>query len=148
MHVATAPQANPRSRRPEVVTLEPILTADIATQAHLAAALLALGAVAGVIFLMKGTPAHVWTGRLFVAAMLVTAVTSFWITGINPGHYSWIHILSIITIVTIPMAIVAIRRGDRRGHAISMSINAISLVIAGLFTMLPPRIMHAVLFGP
>jgi uncharacterized membrane protein len=130
------------------VSLQPLFAAAPAVQAHAAAAILALFCVLGVAFLAKGTPIHVWTGRLYASAMMLAAATSFWITGLTPGHYSWIHVLSVVTLVAIPLAIHAIRHGNRRSHAIAMSCNALGLVVAGAFTLLPQRIMHAVLFGP
>ena len=130
------------------MSLSPLIAAGPAIQLHAAVAIIALMSAIGVAFLAKGTPAHVWLGRGFALAIMVTAVSSFWITGLRPGHYSWIHILSVVTIINVPLAIWAIRRGDRRGHAIAMIANAASLAIAGAFTLMPGRIMAAVVFGP
>jgi uncharacterized membrane protein len=130
------------------LSLAPLLAAAPVIQAHATAAILAVVCSLGVTFLAKGTPMHVWTGRVYALAMMLAAATSFWITGLRPGQFSWIHILSVVTLIAIPLAIYAIRRGDRRSHAIVMSCNVLGLLIAGAFTLLPPRIMHAVVFGP
>ena len=130
------------------MSLAPFIAASPTVQFHAAAAIIALLSAIGVAFLSKGTPAHVWLGRSFALAIMITAVSSFWITGLTPGHYSWIHILSVVTIINVPLAIRAIWRGDRRGHARAMIINAVSLAIAGAFTLMPGRILGAVVFGP
>ncbi len=130
------------------MSLAPLLAAPPAIQVHAAAAMVALVSALGVAFLAKGTPAHVWLGRGFALALLAAAASSFWITGLNPGHYSWIHILSVVTLVNIPLAFLAIWRNDRRAHAWGMILNAIGLAVAGAFTLLPGRIMAAVVFGP
>ena len=64
------------------------------------------------------------------------------------GPWSPIHLLSIFTLATLPFAILHARR-----HRVSQHRNAMitmfagALLIAGLFTFLPGRIMHAVAFG-
>lgn len=68
-----------------------------------------------------GDRLHRWNGRTWVALEYFTAITSFWIRDIRPGRFSWIHILSVITIVSLTAALIAIRRGDRTTHAISMT---------------------------
>lgn len=98
-----------------------------------------------VMVMTKGTPRHLGFGRVFAIAMLVTAITSFWIQ--TSGHFSAIHILSVITLVNIPLAIWARRRGNIRWHAGAMIGNYAGLVIAGAFALAPYRIMGKVLFG-
>lgn len=130
------------------MSLAPLIAAAPLIQIHALAAAVALVSGTGVILLPKGTPAHIGFGRVFVVLMLVVAGSSFWITTIHPGHYSWIHLLSVVTLTTIPLAIWRIRNGDRRGHALSMAMNWLGLLIAGAFTLAPHRILNAVFFGP
>jgi uncharacterized membrane protein len=56
--------------------------------------------------------------------------------------------LSIFTLVTLPLAVWAAHRHEVTAHrrAMIMPFSG-ALVIAGLFTLLPGRIMHAVVFG-
>lgn len=68
-----------------------------------------------------GDRLHRWNGRTWVALEYFVAITSFWIRDIRPGRFSWIHILSVITIVSLTVALIAIRRGDRITHAVSMT---------------------------
>ena len=102
-----------------------------------------------VLFRRKGTPLHKAMGRTWVALMLAVSLSSFWIHELNQFMgFSWIHLLSILVLYSMTTAIFAIRRGDVRAHRIGMlSTFAGALLIAGLFTLMPGRIMHAVVFG-
>ncbi len=130
------------------MTLAPILASSAAIKFHLAAAVLAVGLGSAVLVMCKGTLAHKWAGWVWVGAMLAVALSSFAITSISPGHYSPIHILSIITLISLPAAIWLRRRGQIRAHAITMISTFSGLLIAGLFTLVPGRLLHAAIFGP
>jgi uncharacterized membrane protein len=125
------------------VTLAPLFAspASIVVHAFLATAALIIGAA--VLFFTKGTPLHKALGRTWAALMMATAAISFVMT----SHYSWIHILSAITLVNIPFAIWRRRVGDVRGHAIAMVSNYFGLFVAAGFTLTPGRVLHAVFFG-
>ncbi|HLW91137.1 MAG TPA: DUF2306 domain-containing protein [Roseiarcus sp.] len=129
------------------MTLAPLLAspAHIIIHASLATAALIIGAA--VLFLRKGTPLHKALGRIWAALMMATAALSFAITSLNPGHFSAIHILSIVTLITIPYAVWRRRMGDIRAHATAMVANYCGLFVAGAFTLAPGRILHAVIFG-
>jgi len=129
--------------------LAPLTHAPLAIQLHAYAALaaLALGAVqlAGI----KGTTRHRVLGFTWAALMLVVALSSFWIHEIRLwGPWSPIHLLSIFALVNLPLAVWAAHR-----HAVSRHRSAMiglyvgALVIAGLFTLMPGRIMYKVVFG-
>ena len=114
--------------------------------AHAGAALLALGLGAFVFLRRKGTPAHRWMGRGWAALMLVVAVSSFWITG-KDGHYSWIHGLSAFVSAGIPFAVVLAATGRVSAHRRLMTGMYVGgLVIAGLFTLLPTRLLGRMLW--
>ena len=132
------------------MTLAPLLDAAPVIQIH---ALAAIGAFTlGIVQLAapKGTIPHRTIGWIWVSLMLAVAVASFFIHEIRLwGPWSPIHLLSIFTLVTLPIAVLSARRHRVRSHRnamISMFVGA--LVIAGAFTLLPGRIMHAVAFGP
>jgi uncharacterized membrane protein len=129
------------------VTLAPLFESPPQIVIHAFAATAALIIGAAVLFLRKGTALHRALGRVWAALMMFVAALSFWITGLNPGHFSAIHILSIVTLTTIPYAIWRRRKGDIRGHAITMVANYSGLFIAGGFTLAPGRVMYAVFFG-
>jgi uncharacterized membrane protein len=131
------------------MTLEPLLSASPTIQLHAFAAMAAF--VIGVVQLSrtKGDGPHRLTGYAWIALMLVIAASSFWIHGINQWRgFSVIHALSIWVIFFAPIAVMFARRGNISAHKRSMiGIFAGALIIAGFFTFVPGRIMHAVLFG-
>lgn len=128
-------------------SLAPLIGADFAVRLHVATVVIALAATALILPLKKGTRLHKGAGRVWVVAMLITALTSFWITEWRDG-FSFIHIFSVVTLVNVPYAIWAIRRGDVRGHKLAMlGVVVGGLGVAGGFAFAPGRIMHAVVFG-
>ena len=128
----------------------PLLHASAVIQLHAFSAFAAFAL--GVIQLAapKGTLPHRTIGWIWVALLASIAVSSFWIHGIRMiGPFSPIHLLSIYTLVMLPVAVRAARRHDAGAHRRAMvSIFFGALVIAGAFTLLPGRIMHDVVFGP
>jgi uncharacterized membrane protein len=98
----------------------------------------------------KGTLPHRTLGWIWVSLMAAVAISSFWIHQIRlVGPWSPIHLLSIFTLVTLPMGVWMAHRHRVADHRrIMILIFTGALVIAGLFTLLPGRIMHAVVFGP
>jgi len=97
----------------------------------------------------KGTLPHRTLGWIWVCLMLAVAISSFWIHEIRlVGPWSPIHLLSIFVLITVPLAVWRAHRHQVADHRrIMISIFTGALVIAGLFTLLPGRIMHAVVFG-
>jgi len=132
------------------MTLAPLLAASPAIQMHAFAALAAFALGAVQLTAPKGTIPHRLFGWLWAGLMLTVVLSSFFIHEIRLwGPWSPIHLLSIFTLVMLPMAVWRARRHDVRRHQRAMvGLFAGALVIAGLFTFLPGRIMHAVLFGP
>jgi uncharacterized membrane protein len=132
------------------MSLAPLLNAEPQVQVHAFAAIAAF--VLGVVQLSapKGTLPHRTLGWTWVVLMLVISASSFLIHGIRMwGPWSPIHILSVLTPVLLVLAVLAARRHRERAHKITMiSVFAGALVIAGLFTLVPGRIMHTVVFGP
>jgi hypothetical protein len=65
------------------------------------------------------------------------------------GLWSPIHLLSISGLITVPLGVWRAHQHRVADHRlITTLIFSGALVIAGLFTLLPGRIMHAVVFGP
>src|SRR5262249_29915980 len=131
------------------MSLQPLLDAAPATQIHAFAAMAAFALGLMQIAAPKGTLPHRTVGYIWVALMVVVAGTSFWIHDLRVwGPWSPIHLLSIFTLAMLPLAIVHARRHrvDRHRNAM-IAIFTGALVVAGLFTLLPGRIMHAVVFG-
>jgi uncharacterized membrane protein len=86
---------------------------------------------------------------VWVGLMLIVAISSFWIHELRLwGPWSPIHLLSIFTLATLPLAVYYAHTHQVRAHRSSMlGLFLGALVIAGIFTLVPGRIMHAVVFG-
>jgi uncharacterized membrane protein len=97
----------------------------------------------------KGTIPHRVIGWAWVALMAVVAVTAFFIHEIRLwGPWSPIHLLAIYTLAMLPLAVLHARKHRVVNHRNAMiSIFVGALIIAGAFTFLPGRVMHAVAFG-
>src|SRR5205814_6750719 len=94
----------------------------------------------------KGTGSHRQLGWLFIMLMLTVAVSSLWIPSFL--HFTWIHLFTLLTLVSLPLAIWRIRRGDVGAHARAMKGLYIGgLVIAGVFTLIPGRLLGNLLFN-
>jgi uncharacterized membrane protein len=115
---------------------------------HMTAALGALLLGIAVLLRPKGTRVHKAMGRVWVASMAATAISSFWILEIRDGAgFSPIHVLSVVTLIALARAIWAIRHGNARAHKINMISAFAGTAIAGAFTLLPGRIIGDFLFG-
>jgi uncharacterized membrane protein len=102
------------------MTLAPLLDATPVVKAHAFAAISAFALGLVQLAAPKGTLLHRTIGWIWVALMATIAISSFWIHGIRlVGPFSPIH----------------------------LSIFIGALLVAGAFTFLPGRIMHAVAFG-
>jgi len=134
------------------MSLAPLLNAPLVIQLHAFAAMSAL--VLGIVQFAsrKGAPPHRTLGWIWVALMVTVAISSFWIHGRQirlGGPWSPIHLLAIFSLIMLPLGLWFAHRHQVRGHRITMiSIFTGGLVIAGLFTLVPGRIMHAVALGP
>lgn len=131
------------------MTITPLLDAGFIIASHAIAALIAFFIGTIQLIAPKGTMAHRALGYLWVVLMLWVAAASFWIHEIRIlGDWSPIHLLSILTLLTVPLAIFAARTGRIETHKRAMrSLYFFALMIAGLFTLFPGRIMHQVVFG-
>lgn len=117
-------------------------------QIHIAAAVLAL--VIGVVLLagIKGNRLHRTLGWTWAVAMATVAVSSLFIREMNGGAFSLIHLLSGWTLIVLPMGLYAARRHEvarHRGRMTGLFVGA--LLIAGLFTFMPGRLMWRVFLG-
>ena len=110
--------------------------------AHAAAAGSAVLLGACVLLRRKGDALHRLMGRVWVGLMLLTALSSF---GIYRDHFSWIHGLSVFTLVMLALGVTAARQGRLRAHRnIMAGTYAWGLIVTGLFTLLPSRLLgHA-----
>lgn len=131
------------------MSLEPLLAAPWQIEVHAFAAMAAFALGASQLALPKGTMRHRTVGWIWVTLMATIAITSFLIHTIcSFGGFSWIHALSILTLVSLPMSVAHARHHRVQQHKRLMLILFFAaLVIAGIFTFVPGRIMHDVAFG-
>jgi uncharacterized membrane protein len=131
------------------MSLTPLLEAAPAIQAHAYAAFAALALGIVQLSAPKGTLPHRTVGWTWAALMLVVCISSFFIHEIRMwGEWSPIHLLSVYTLIMVPVAVMAARRHVVERHRRGMlGLFFGALVIAGIFTFWPGRIMHAVVFG-
>jgi uncharacterized membrane protein len=131
------------------MSLAPLLNAAPAIPLHAFAAMSAF--VLGVVQFAapKGTLPHRTVGWIWVLLMATVAVSSFWIHQIRLlGPWSPIHLLSIFTLLMLPLAVWRAHTHRVADHRLIMTLLFTgALVVAGLFTLLPGRTMHAVLLG-
>ncbi len=99
--------------------------------------------------LRRGTTGHRALGYAWVALLAGVALSSFGINGLRQvGPFSWIHAISLATLAALGVAIGHARAGRVAAHRWTMvGLYDGALVIAGVFTLVPERIMHRVLFG-
>lgn len=129
------------------VDLSPLMRIPAVLQAHIGGAILSF--VIGTVLLrgVKGNMLHRVLGYTWIAVMAVTAISSFWLTGLNGNSYSFIHLLSGWTIIVLPMGLAAARRRNIAAHRKEMTgIFMGGMLIAGLFAFLPGRLMWHLFF--
>ena len=119
-------------------------TPVIVAHAVLAATAVGLGAM--LLWGRKGHQAHRLGGWLWVLCMATVAAISFAIRG--PDGFSWIHGLSAFTLITLVTGVMAARAHKVRAHRSNMiSLYVGALVVTGLFTLLPGRLIGNAVWG-
>jgi uncharacterized membrane protein len=134
------------------MTLSPLLDAPLAVQIHVATVAPAfLLGTWQIFFSTKGAPFHRALGYVYLTLMTITAIAALFIHQINPNGplgFSFIHIFSAVTLFGVFGAIYGAKTHNIRMHRGSMlGVYIGGILIAGAFTLLPGRIMHAVIFG-
>lgn len=115
---------------------------------HLLTIMIALALTPVMLLRRRGDRFHHQLGWLWAATMFLTALLSLNLREINRGGFSYIHILSIWTMVQVPIIIWAARTHNvarHRGAVRGMVLGA--LLIAGFFTFPFDRLLGHWLFG-
>ncbi|MEA3008515.1 MAG: hypothetical protein QOJ91_207 [Sphingomonadales bacterium] len=116
--------------------------------AHLLTILVALALTPVMMLRRRGDRLHRRLGWLWAAAMFLTAALSFAVRTINPGQLSLIHILSAWTLLQVPLIVLAARRHNLRRHRNAIRAMATgALLVAGIFTLVPDRLLGHWLYG-
>ena len=114
----------------------------LASAIHLAAVVPAVAIGVTQLAARKGTRPHKILGWIWVLAMIVAAVSSFWIMEIRKGGgWSVIHLLSAWVLVALSLAIWHIRRGNVRAHQRFMVGTLLGLAGAGIGALMPGRFL-------
>src|SRR5262245_46909010 len=131
------------------MNLAPLTSAPFAIQVHAFGALAAFALGLAQLARVKGTTSHRALGRAWVGLMLIVALSSFWIHELRLwGPWSPIHLLSIFTLAMLPLGVWHAHRHNVAAHKFTMlGLFGGALVIAGIFTLAPGRIIYRVLFG-
>ncbi|MCY4543411.1 MAG: DUF2306 domain-containing protein [Rhodobacteraceae bacterium] len=106
---------------------------------HLTTALIAFVVGSANLALAKGTLRHRVFGWTWLLLMLCVTVSSFWIRELNPGSFSWIHLLTVWTLISMSAAIFCIRTKRVRAHAIWMIGSMVGVAGAGAGAFAPGR---------
>ena len=115
---------------------------------HLVSVLLATGLTPVQLLRRRGDRPHRLLGTLWVVAMVATAAFSLNIRLLNPGGFSLIHILSVLTLVQAPVI-----WWSARTHRIALHRRSVkglvtgALLVAGFFTFPFDRLLGHWLFG-
>ncbi len=123
---------------------------SIATWVHLTAALVSVVLGAWQLLVRRARTRHRFVGYAWVIAMTVTAVSSFWLTSplgfASLGGLSWIHGLSVWTLVSLAVAIAMIRAGRVAEHRRWMTSSFVGLLVAGVFAAASPgRVLNTLI---
>lgn len=131
------------------MSLTPLLEAGWLISVHASAAIAAFALGAVQLAAPKGTLPHRTLGYVWVTLMVVVAGTALFIYTIRlVGPFSPIHLLALYTLYSLAVAVRSARKGQVKEHKSAMVQTYLgALVIAGLFTFWPGRIMHQVVFG-
>ncbi|MEJ8474506.1 DUF2306 domain-containing protein [Roseibium algae] len=132
-----------------MASLTPLLNAGPLIASHAFAAIGALCLGTAQMVAPKGTINHRVLGYLWCILMMWVAGSSLFIFGFRLiGPFGPIHFLSLLTLVAVPAAVIAARYGRISTHKRAMTALFFwALIVAGLFTFVPGRIMHSVVFG-
>jgi len=130
------------------MTFDPILTAPIHIQIHVAAALVGLLLGPVVLFRRKGDRTHKKLGYIWVVAMLIVATSSWFITSFGIiGPFSPIHGFAILTYWSIWHAMREIRAGNVTAHERALrGLYWNGLIIAGVANFIPGRTLNRMVF--
>ncbi len=102
---------------------------------HLMIILVALVLSPPLLLLKRGTRQHRRLGWIWSIAMFSTAAVSFFIHESGSGLFSPIHLLSGLTVVGVPLIVVAARRHMVAAHRFGVRATVLgALLIAGFFT--------------
>ena len=119
---------------------------------HLATVLPCFLIGAWLLLRRKGTTVHKRLGRVYAMLIFFTALVTFLMPAeVGPrllNHFGFIHLFSVLVVVSVPMALYNIRHGNVAAHRFHMvGVYAGGILIAGTFALMPGRLLHTWLFA-
>ena len=115
---------------------------------HIATIAAALALTPVMLLRRRGDRLHRRLGWAWAVAMMLTALFSFGIRGINQGGFSFIHLFSVLTVVQVPVIVWTARTHNHRKHRSAVqAMVAFALLTAGFFTFPFDRMLGSWLFG-
>lgn len=117
---------------------------------HLVTAVAALGLGVVILARGKGTRSHRALGWTWVVLMAATATASAFIRDYrlpNVAGYTPIHLFTVLTAASLPLAVWHARRGNVAAHRSTMKgLYLGGCAIAGVFALLPGRFLGALVW--
>lgn len=121
---------------------------DATLWVHLGTIIVALALTPVMLLRKRGDTLHRQLGWVWVSAMILTAAVSFLIRESNDGGFSFIHILSVWTLVQVPLIAWSARTHNIHQHRSSVRAMTLgALLIAGFFTFPFNRLLGQMLFS-
>jgi len=130
------------------MNLELFLSARPVVIVHTLCAFAALFVGIAMFMRRKGTPSHKILGKVFVLFMAVTALSALFITGLNGKYWSFIHLFVPLSFYAIWELFHYVRKGNIKKH--EKAVKGLffgALLIPGVISFLPGRLMWHVVFG-
>ena len=129
--------------------MDGLFSAAMPIPSHTGLARLAVVIGGAQLVLTKGTSVHRLLGWLWVTLMTYVAISSFFISTIQTWRgFSPIHLLSVWTLLSLVIGVYHARAGNIRQHQRWMvTLYVLALLVTGLLTLWPGRLMHHAVFG-
>ncbi len=115
---------------------------------HFGSLLVALVLTPVLLLRRRGNRLHRQLGWIWAIAMMVTALASLRVRILNHGHFSPIHLLSVLVIVSVPLLVWRARTHRVEAHRRSIrGIVTGGIIVAGFLTFPFGRLLGHWLFG-
>jgi hypothetical protein len=115
---------------------------------HLLTVLVATALTPVMLLRVRGDRRHRTIGKIWIVSMISTAITSLFIHVSGPGRFSIIHLLSLWTLVQVPLIWWTARNHNVARHRRAVHGMVIgALLVAGFFTFPFHRLLGDWLFG-
>lgn len=139
------------------MNIAPLLAAPVVVWIHLATILPAFAIGTWLLFVSeKGSRSHRTAGKLYMSLMATTAVAACFIRtpsglpaiDLGPVRFGPIHLFIPLTAWGIYRALSGVRRGNIAQHRAAMRRMYVgAILIAGILSFMPGRIMNHLVFG-